>query len=119
MTQATLYLKSSPNKKKIDSKKNVEGTSVEKICKNFTEQQQSHFEAEMTICAFAKHVISVPVYIITVSLMRLRQPLLFTLSHTKFYCTLSASLSREIDSSVISGTEKESRQEWRRGGNAR
>ena len=43
----------------------------------------------------------VPVHVIIVSLMRHRQLLLFTLAHRMFYCTLSASLNREIDSSVI------------------
>ncbi len=48
-----------------------------------------------------KHVILVPVLVIIVSLMRHRWFLLFTLTHRIFYCTLSASLTREIDSSVI------------------
>lgn len=48
-----------------------------------------------------RHVISVPVHVIIVSLTRHRQLLLFTLAHSIFYCTLSASLTREIDSSVI------------------
>lgn len=43
----------------------------------------------------------VPVHVIIVPLMRHRQLLLFTLAHRIFYCTLSASLTREIDSSVI------------------
>ena len=42
-----------------------------------------------------------PLHVIIVSLMSHRQLLLFTLAHRMFYCTLSASLSREIDSSVI------------------
>lgn len=42
-----------------------------------------------------------PVHVIIASLMRHRQLLLFTLAHRMFYCTLSASLNREIDSSVI------------------
>lgn len=48
-----------------------------------------------------RHVISVPVHAIIAPLMRHRQLLLFTLAHRIFYCTLSASLTREIDSSVI------------------
>ncbi len=57
-----------------------------------------------------RHVIFVPVHVIIVSLMSHRQLLLFTLAHRIFYCTLSASLTREIDSSVIGryrGRERE------------
>lgn len=47
-----------------------------------------------------RHAILKPAHVI-VSLTRCRQLLLFTLAHSIFYCTLSASLTREIDSSVI------------------
>lgn len=47
------------------------------------------------------HVIPVPAHVIIVSLMKHRQLLLFTLARRIFYCTLSASLAREIDSSVM------------------
>ena len=48
-----------------------------------------------------RQVIFVPVHAIIVSLMRHRRLLLFTLTRRILYCTLSASATREIDSSVI------------------
>lgn len=64
-------------------------------------QQRSNSSAETIICVITRNVYLVPVQVIIVSLMRHRELLLFTLAHGTFYCTLSASLTREIDSSVI------------------
>lgn len=57
-----------------------------------------------------RHGISVPVHLIIVSHMKHRQLLLFTLAYSIFYCTLSASLGREINSSVIGRYRKRERE---------
>lgn len=55
----------------------------------------------------------VPWHVIIASLMRHRQSLLFTLARCIFYCSLSASVAREIDSSVIGRYGERARQNQR------
>lgn len=57
--------------------------------------------AKITICVFMRHVNLVALHVIIASFMRHRQLLLFTLVRRIFHCTLSAPVTREIDSSVI------------------
>lgn len=71
----------------------------------------------MTICVFMRHMNLAAPHVIMASFMRHRQLLLFTLVRCVFHCTLSAPVTREIDSSAIGRYRDERGEPGREGQN--